>query len=279
MKIYVDTKINSRGIQRVPHALKKYKPDWVEIATTPEEADLVVFHVNGRLKHLKAAIKKHNKPYAVIQYCLKSTMNPDPLDWTDVWRKAKVVWSYYDLPYKWLMNFYQAPLGADSNIFKIKEIKTDYTVCTTGISYLSESVREVFMAAREVGVKVAHLGPDLGYEGVDYYTDLEDWQVADLYNRCVYISGLRRAEGFELPVAEGILCGCRPILFDQPHYRQWFDYPLATFIPEQPREKVIESLVQLFSHPYTSKEWWSYKEMQERFNWDTIIKGFYQHLL
>ena len=100
--------------------------------------------------------------------------------------------------------------------------------------------------------------------------------MAGYYRSCDFGSGLHRIEGFEFPVLEGLLCGARPICFDLPCYRAWFD-GLAEFIPED--LNVVENLVKLFikgPRPVTEKE---KAIVKKRFNWQKICKGFWSKAL
>ena len=284
IKVYLDTKISSRGILRVVKALKNGVPPTIKIIKKIEEADLIIFHVNGRqdryIRQTEYA-KQLNKKYIIIQYCLKSTMRPSVLGWLPIWKEALLVWSYYDL--KRLcreegcddkFNFYYSPLGSDKNIFKPLNLKKKYIICTSGLSYLSESVREVILATEQIGGRVAHLGPKLdNRESVDYFTNISDRALVELYNQCYFVSGLRRKEGFELPALEGLLCGTRPILFNLPCY-QWYR-PWGIFIPETDRPNVIKNVIKILRKgtKLLSKE--EILKVNQKFNCDIIIKDFW----
>ena len=56
---------------------------------------------------------------------------------------------------------------------------------------------------------------------------------------------LRRIEGFELPAAEGLLCGARPILFANSSGYDWYK-PWGVFIEETDRAGVIDQLEAIF---------------------------------
>ena len=273
MKVHIENEIRSRGIERIVAALEAYKPTWVEIVPH-EEADIVVIQVNGRLRHLERKVARYGKPYALFQHSLRSSMNPDPADWKDIWKGASLVWTFYDLP---IDNLYHTPLGV-SGTFRRPAVKRDYIICTSGLSYLTESVRECILAARGIG-RVLHLGPNIarGYEHVDCVQDLSDEELADLYSRCEFVSGLRRIEGFELPAAEGLLCGARPILFDRNHYRRWYD-GLGEFIHEGDRNEVERSVRKIFLRtPRAVGE--NEKDIAaKRFDWGILVHGFYDNL-
>jgi hypothetical protein len=107
---------------------------------------------------------------------------------------------------------------------------------------------------------------------------LEDEQLAAIYNECEFTSGLRRIEGFELPAAEGLLCGSRPIMFDKPHYKHWYG-DWAYYIPELDREGVLECLKFIFDNekakPVTDEEW---ENAAALFNWPRLVGDFWRQL-
>lgn len=311
MKIYLELPEESRGIGRVYTALAARLPEGWELTKDSMEADHIVLHIVGRHdQNLRKAqwCKKYNIPYSVIQYCLRSTKNPNTADWFEIWKDARTVWSYYDLrqaladdghELEKTPNFYLAPLGVDTKVFKDRnktgsckvcgevydnhiDKKHDffpsrkYSILASSQHALSESARECVLASQEVGREMVFLGHELR-RGSDVVciSGISDIELSDLYSHCEFVSGLRRIEGFELPAIEGLMCGARPVFFDKPHYRLWFD-GIAEFIPEGTREEVVESLKQLFlkgTLPVSSGEKAFAKQL---FNWDTIVEGFWK---
>lgn len=258
---------------------------------TPEEADLTVLHAIGRRNALtKQAqdIRKQGKKYAVIQYCVRSTKNPKTTDWSDLWHSATCVWSYYDLrrlAYEdgnvmQAFPFYHAPLGVNADVFYPRTADKYYIIGTNGFSALTEGSREAALAAGFVKQPMFHLGPQVRVGShVTCQTGITDNDLATQLSRCVYVSGLRRVEGFELPAAEGLLCGARPVFYDKPHYRQWFD-DWAVFIPEGPRDAVTASLTRVFQGPrppaITPRQ---RQDAAGRFDWQRLVSQFWTRSL
>jgi len=285
MRVHI-VQSDSHALKRVARALVQYAPAAIEFVSVPVEAELIVLPVVGRQDRMRAvseSILSGGRQYAVIQYCLRSTLRPNTEGWLPLWRSARLVWSYYNLPALCVEDgvspnfpFYLAPLGVES-IFSFDLVPVvRYVIATSGQSYMTESVREAIHAAQRVGRKVAHLGPEMPGP-VTCFGDLSDASLVAVYNMCEFVSGLRRTEGFELPAAEGLLCGARPVLFDRPHYRQWYD-GLAEFILETPRPQVIDVLEQLFrigARPVTNEEICT---ARERFDWHRIIDGFWERV-
>jgi len=292
MKAYVEPPDSpSMSLRRVRDALVEYAPKQVEIVSNMKAADWVVLHVNGR-RDRNTRLAEHlfdmDKRIAVMQYCLRSTQKPSTVDWVPLWRNAHLVWSYLDIPALLaedetsfeLFDFYYSPLGVNRD-FIPAPLKTQrpYIISTTGLSWVTESVREAAIAAHQVGGRVFHLGPSITEAPhVVCLEGMNDRELSKLWASCYYISGLRRTEGFEFPAAEGLICGARPVLFDRRHYKDWYG-SMAEYIPERSRQEVIYSLKALFLRKYRPVTKAERLEAQKRFDWKTIISGFWGRCL
>lgn len=292
MKVYLELPEQSRGIRRVRDALEKYAPPQIEIVKTRNASDLEIVHVIGRHEHTKMHIDQllhHKKPYAMVQYCLRSTKKPRTEDWLNMWVNAQLVWSYYDLfslcaednpSTHYSFPFYHAPLGVEPVFYDRKvEDHKKYSILASSQHALSESGRECAFAVKRLGKRMFFLGHELR-RGPDIVceTGLTDEELADRYSSCEFVSGLRRIEGFELPVVEGLMCGARPIVFDKPHYRQWFN-EFAVFIPEDDRGQVVDHLERVLwrgAKPVTKDE---IDLARERFDWQKIVTNFWKQIL
>lgn len=294
MKVYLAPPQPSRGLERIATALRRYAPPSVEVLTFPRNADLTVIYAIGRCEQLTrqaAEIIARGKKYAVVQVCLRSTMKPHVYDWYDLWDEATVVWSYYDLvrlcveddSKYWSPDnerFYHAPLGVDASVFKYSGASLKFTIATSGVSRLSESVRECYLAAKAVNGRLFHLGPDVLKDDlyVTAMSGISDEALAWRLSECEFVSGLRRTEGFELPAAEGLLCGSRPILFDSPDYR-WNYKSWGEYIHEGSRQEVVDQLVQLFKQGVRPVTAHAREEAAHWFNWERIVGEFWQRCL
>jgi hypothetical protein len=151
-----------------------------------------------------------------------------------------------------------------------------YTVLTSGAQRNQESVAECDEAAAAIDGCVFQLGPTFSMKAETFYgTGLEDDELARIYQQCQWVSGLRRTEGFELPAAEGLLCGARPLLFDRPHYRCWYE-PWGTFVREDSFDIVKRDLIQIFDlgpRPVTGPE---REAAAKLFDWQRICRGFWE---
>jgi len=291
MKVHIFTSDRlSQAMFRVERALQTHVPAGVSFVKTESSADLWVIPVVGwdAAEKVDLALQA-GIPYVLIQYCFRTTQRPTIGDWLPLWRGAKLVWSYYDLNRLALAEkvtssfpFYHSPLGVDANVFQAAPaagLRT-YGLFTSGYVAETESVWEAVAACERTGRKMFHLGPNLGWRAqhVSCAHGITDFELCTYYAQSEYVCGLRRIEGFELPAAEGLLCGARPIVFDKPHYTDWFG-GLAEVIVEGDYAHVSDQLVQLLrqgAHPVSASQ---RAEAVRRFDWKTICGGFWERLV
>lgn len=292
MRVYVavEPPTRSRSLHRVADALSRYAPGDVEIVQDKRLADLVVLHAVGYPEVADWAIEcvAHGQEFAVLTYCVRTTQKPSTRDWLSLWQGARLVWSYYDLRELCAedgvdpdFDFYHSPLGVDGDVFKPSGDFKHYQVGTSGYVAATESIGECTDAVRKVGGFQFHLGPTFDDMGANVTVKLgiSDAELAVEWSRCRYVSGLRRMEGFEMPVLEGIACGARPIVFDKPHYRQWFE-DFAVFVPECPPVELTRILAGVFdSSDYRSVTNAERRAVVDRFQWEPIVAGFWDRVL
>jgi hypothetical protein len=275
-----------RGIKRVVDAFKRHLPDEHTLVNDWTEADFVIFHVVGvqnfsptvDLPTQIEMVKKAGKRYAMMQYCLRTTERPEPSFWLPLWAGADVVWSYYDLAAYWCPNFYRAPLGVDASVFYPRNEHKVFTIGTSGYVAETEGAQECYDAIRIMGGTQVHLGPALKLgPNFAYRMNISDDDVARLWSQCRFVSGLRRVEGFELPAAEAMLCGVRPILFDRPHYRQWFGED-AYYVHEDTPAIVTEELAAIFTQGYPTLSHDAILRARKRFDWTILMREFWRRV-
>lgn len=289
MNVFVKNQTDSIAIDRIENAIKKYSPKNVKFCSEVKDADLVILFINGRYDHFKRLTEElinNGKKYVLVQLCLKSTKKPKAKDWIKIWEKAELVWSYYDL-YRICdeegidknFNFYHAPLGIDEVFLRQKTSKQkNYIITSSGVGYLAESVRECIIAAKNVNSKVFHVGPIVtDRKNVDFSNGMSDTDLASKLSECKYVSGLRRLEGFEIPIIESFACGARPIVFDRVDNRNWFN-DFAIFIDETNREQIIKDLTIIFKSKYNPPTKKEIENVKKMFNWKKIITNFWKKM-
>lgn len=290
MRVYVDPVPAglSQAMWRVARVLRETAPAGVQIVDSPLLADLQVIHLIGvdGMQHVSSP------SYAALQYCFSAEATADGRNaptacdsaWMPIWRDAVAVWSYYDLPVPPGINFYHAPLGVNSDIFKMTPAWPQRDIMMLSSGYVSgagaEAIEACAVAVSRCGGMTAHIGPSR-VQGMSQYPEhwysvmgVTDEDLAGLYRRSLWVSGLRYREGFELPVLEGLACGARPIVFDRQDMRQWYDGH-AVFVPECDGDALIDHLTIVLRNdpePVTVEEraW-----IVRRFNWQALAAGFW----
>lgn len=284
-------------MMRVSDALTRFAPPGVEIVKRARDARLDVLHVIGS-DAIEAArqARSRGQQYAMIQYCLRTTQLPSTDAWIDTWRRSAAVWSYYDLirecaedrttlPLGLEQQLYLAPLGADGETFdaRVRPAVPRYVILTSGYVAETECVTECWAAASAVGRRVFHLGPQRQFTSIDsrhvtFGHGIKDDELAEAYRNSEYVAGMRRVEGFELPAAEGLLCGARPVMLDRHHYRDWFG-GWAEYVDEAPSNELTAQLTRLFSEPTRRVSDDEREAAARRFDWRTIASGFWDRIL
>jgi glycosyltransferase involved in cell wall biosynthesis len=286
MRVYMEVQppTLSRAMHRVNTALREYAPAEIEFAPTPHVADLQVLHVigMGSLEYLA------REQYVLLQYCFLTTEQPASgcreAFWLSLFRAARLVMSYYDLPS--LVGspdfpFYRTPLGVDGTVFHDRRhLPRPACVLTTGHEASGEAIRECREAAARVNQPMIHVGSDFDFmgDGCLVVNGVSDDRMAELYSEARYVSGLRRGEGFELPIIEGLACGARPICFNQPAYRHWFD-DHAVFVPETDSITLTEAIAEVLHttpRPVSPSE---REQVLSRFSWKRICEDFWARVL
>lgn len=287
MKVCVDVPTGlSRAMWRTAEALKRYAPPWVEFVCEAD-AQLVFLHTIGYdAVDYSFKLQAQNKHYAVLQYCLRTTQRPNTREWVTFWALSRGVFSYYDLNAlaredgitRDIPKFVRVPLGVDSNVFYPRPmLHHPYLAFTSGYVAQSECLEEVADAAARVNGLVFHLGPAGTVNRDNNFSalDISDDELAQKYSASRYVTGLRRTEGFELPCAEGLLSGCRPILFDRSHYRDWFG-DFAEYVPEGGPATVTNALEEIFRRPYRAVCEPEIARAREIFSWEKFANAVWR---
>lgn len=285
LKVYVKAPGHlSRAMFRVAEALRAYAPTHITVVDRVQDADVQVLHVIGSdaLTYVSRA-----PGYAVIQYCF-SRLDGGLENWQRLWARSSLTWSYYDLPVALGTRFYRSPLGVDGVFGSTTRSATqprDY-VMTSG--YVTgpgaEAIEEVAHAAHAVGLRTVHIGPvpvGLTRPLPSSWTNrfnISDAQLAELYAGARWVSGLRHVEGFELPAAEGLLCGTRPVLFDREDMRAWYTSHGEFIAEPHDRAEIQTQLEAVFARVPGSVTQEEHALLCEQFNWSRIATEFWKRM-
>lgn len=289
LKVYLEPQgLHSRAMVRVARALERFAPTEVEITHDNNRADLIVFHFIDYPKCELKSVRDRHQQYAVIQYCYRTT-GAEFHHWLPIWNGALVVWSYYNL-YRG-QNFYHAPLGIDpcfamslpSNVSRDIVITTGYV---NGVS--AEPIEECWSAINALNMNGMHVGPR-NVQGMNQPANWEslegvsDGRLVELYQRAKWVLALRHIEGFELLALEGLACGARPIVFDQPSMRRWYGEH-AVYVDDCNGDELVSKLVAVMgmsnglSHPFPVSEG-ERRHVIDKFQWAHICQGFWSKVM
>jgi hypothetical protein len=277
---------------RIAKAIAHHVPPHVKVVDTRDKADLCVLYVIGLDAVAFAAhLKSLGKKYIVVQCCLHPAIADKYQSWFPLWKGASVVWSYYDLHTLASdvgFRFLHSPLGVDPPFLSAPSDDAhgprEPLVITSGLvsGEGAEAIEEVWRAAAIINHRVVHLGPPgiVGISSTDYphvtFQQPNDSVLAALYSRARWVAALRHVEGFELPAAEGLVCGARPVVFDQPAMRHWYG-PLATYVPDTHGEPLVSKLVSALSAYRPVADHDRYRA-RARFNWSDICASLWEQV-
>jgi glycosyltransferase involved in cell wall biosynthesis len=281
MKIYtmVDDWLG-HAFHRIDKAYHDWAPGDIEWVDSPEQADIQIVHIvgKGELKNIK------NDNYVVIQHCYVTQDIPED-QLRELWESALLVSSFHDLPSyrpEWSFRFYGMPWGAeDSTFFLTGSLETRAkAIVATGYVAGTESLEEIFAACKGSGCKMVHLGKNFGWNQDAYrnYGWITDETLRTIYNAVAYVSGLRRAEGFELAAIEGLFCGARPITYNLPTYRWYSKY--AIVIEDSDENDIIANLTYILENgiglPVRQEE---IDSAIKDFSWSNLIPKFWAAIM
>ena len=261
-----------RAIHRLADALEKYAPPEVEIVTDVKKADLQICHIIG----VNCLRGRKVDDHVLFMHCY---LTAGHMDWPSEWRKARKVFSCYDLPAlsgTQMSNFVQTPLGYDPSVFRPEpRLPKRYLCLMTGYVAWSEYLDMVYQACRLVGGDVIHVGAHFGWGSCYRHREnVSDQEMRDLYAQSRFVAAMRITEGFELVGLEGLACGTPAIYLDMSCYRRWFDgVPGVVWVKPQAEADVITQLVRVFRHGFDGEV------RPPNFTWESIAKNMWSEIL
>lgn len=265
-------------ILRINRELVKRAPEHVEFVDSPKEADFQIVQCLGA----GSLTKIWNDRYVLVQHNFLNADINSAAVWLGIFQQALMVVSYSDLPSligKNAFNFLLTPWGVDKGVFYCLDLPRRNGILTSGWCCEGEAIKECYLASDRCGKHMVNLGDDFHFgKGFSATSRITDRELCMLYNQCEYVSGLRFREGFEMSVVEGMACGCRPVCFDLPVYRNWF-HDAACYVPDCRGPELVNCLEALLCRtpePISrcEQEW-----VAETFDWKTIANRFWSNLL
>jgi hypothetical protein len=268
----------SFAIYRINREFVKRAPEIVEFVDRPTQADFQIVHCLGagsltKIWHDRYVLFQHN--------FLNADITSFPV-WLGIFSQALMVVSYADLPSllkSERVNFHLTPWGVDMDVFRNFARPRTKGVLTTGWCCDGEAIQECYLAAQQCRKEMVNLGDDFrfggGFSAVSRVTDKE---LCEIYNDCEFVSGLRFREGFELSVIEGLACGCRPICFDLPVYRKWFE-DLVCFVPHCHGPELINRIETVLRECPKQISIGEAEGIKNTFRWQNITDRFWTRIV
>ena len=275
IKVYYERLIKNLWNKDNEIGFKSYAPTKYEFVQEPDNADFQIIDIT-RISD-KNYIKC--KDYVVLFHTFGEWADEPPELYRELFENAMLVYSHMDLkPIFPDINFIRGAWGCHTDVWfgLADRNNSKYQILCTGEIAKTEGIEECVFACDNLGVKMLHVGPNFQYKNFSYTTtsNLTGEQMRTAYNDCKWVSGLRRIEGFEKPVCEGLLCGCRPVCFDTPLYRYWYG-DLARYVKEGTDIETYNDIVKVMKEEYepvtdTEKEF-----AIEKFGWKNVAKRFW----
>lgn len=281
MKVFAEVLPRNLGLvmYRINKEMKKAAPTGTVFVTNPDEADIQILDIIG-LGSLEFLYKKDN--YVLLQHCYLTAERQDAAFWVPLFNKAKLVATYMNLQAltgSIDFNFLRMPWGVDGRIFKpIHNIKK-FEIMATGHIADTECIDSAYEACRAVEGKLIHVGANFGWDPRYYVnaSNISDLEMSSCYSLSRYTIGMRRGEGFELPILEGLASGSRGITLDTPQYRHWFG-DLVEYVPEKNPEEITESLIKILTGTYRPVTEEERQFVVSEFSWKNIFSKFWERV-
>ena len=287
----------SRAMHRIRAALMKHAPPGVAFADDPREADLHILDfigqhptiedrelnpTTGLMRAVPSLPKCRN--YVILYHC---TAPPGSellsMDYRPLFENARLVVSYLKPEWTWewgkldwsKVEYFHTPWGYEPETFRYGGESKDVLCLMTGYVDVTEGLRAVWWAARQVGGEVVHVGGSIGLDGepgYKRYENVSDDLMRELYCRSEYVNAIRAHHGFEVVGIEGAACLAQPIYLDLPCYRHWFD-DIGIFVDP---DDVWDGLKRVFE---TRPKRENLAEKVKRFEWGKIAPRIWEEIL
>ena len=279
VKVYYERMIKNLWNEDNEIGFKSYAPVNYEFVSDYNDAELQILDIT-RISD-KHYLRCEN--YILLFHTFGEWANESPSKYYDLFKNAKFVYSHIDLaplyPEIDKNKFMRGPWGCNPDIwFKQADFKNDlFQILCTGEIASTEGIEESIAVCDKLKTKMIHVGPNLQYKNHSYksVSNLSHKDMREAYNNSLWVSGMRRIEGFEKPVCEGLLCGARPICFDTPLYRHWYGN-LARYVKEGTQRETSDDIIRVMTDEYAVVTDDEKTEVRNRFGWKNVSKKFWE---
>lgn len=280
-RVYYERMIKNLWNRDNEVGFKGYAPVNYEFVTDPSLADFQILDIT----RISDKYYLRNDKYVLFFHTFGEWVEEDPTEFYDLFNNAMFVYSHIDLasiyPTINKNKFMRGPWGCQPDLwFKKEHLKNDeYQILCTGEIASTEGIRECIAACDGLGSKLLHIGHNFNYQNNSYVnkSNLSANEMNEAYNKSRWVSALRRIEGFEKPAIEGLLCGARPICFDTPLYRYWYE-DLARYVKEGTEQETCQDILKVMQEEYapiTSEE---INRAIKKFAWFYVARNFWEKI-
>ena len=282
----------SRAMHRVRDALMNYAPEGVIFTDNLESGCIHIIDYIGQHPTIEDRLLWQEKSlfpvpslpktekYIIIQHTINEHYKELQNEYHKLMKNALLIISHNPYMKEFDdLNYCVTPWGYDPNIFNRKNLRREYTVLVTGYDPISEAIIDMYEACKRINGKMMHVGGYVGLLTNQWYSHCEgisDELMAELYNKSFFVNGIRREGGFELPIIEGLACGCRPIIIDHPYFTYWFK-DVARIVPNTTGEEFISALANELRKPaFVSAHEYSFIQ---KFTWKNVMKKLWKRIM
>lgn len=256
--------------KKIAKYLREYKPSYVTFVDKPEQADIQIVHLVG---YGEVDIV-YNMPNPVVWlHAYESCKN---INWLEIFDKVLLGMGWVNFRHP---KFFRIPLGYDEKIFyPITDFQSRKLFAfVTGHVIETECIDMVHEACVRTGFTLLHTGEDfsslfkVNYIHLNY---MPENVFAQVLNQCRVVFGLRKVEGFEQAVLEGIACGANGVVPSAPSYN-WYDNLCfrVNLEVQNPLDKLCEIL------EFSKESRFTPLTSLENFTWETVITQIYDKII
>jgi len=281
IKVYYERMIKNLWNKDNEIGFKSYAPAKYEFVRDPAIADFQILDITRISDKYYLKCDK----YLLFFHTFGEWAEESPSEYYDLFNNAMLVYSHLDLASIYpTMNrdkFMRGPWGCQPDVwFKKEYLKNDrYQILCTGEIPQTEGIRECIAACDELYTKLLHVGTNFNYQNYSYTnkSNLPYNEMNEAYNNSLWVSALRRIEGFEKPAIEGLLCGARPICFDTPLYRYWYGN-FARYVKEGTEQETYNDLLRVMKEEYAPITKEEMGEAIKKFAWFYVSQNLWSRI-
>jgi glycosyltransferase involved in cell wall biosynthesis len=152
-----------------------------------------------------------------------------------------------------------------------------------GTSYALDAFKILKQRFPEIIIKTFSLFPKIKEfpDFIEYFLDPSQDKLRELYNDSAIFLSSSLAEGWGLPSAEAMMCGCVVVATDIGGHREFIEDGInGLYCKPQSADSIVETIEKVFDNPDLAKKISLVAPISlQRFDWDSRVELFEQALL